>query len=137
MLRAHHATAGAGVAGAPVGAVGTAKSKVIFLVKVEFQIQLALFLFRLRCRYATRKKKEAAGSTTLDGAQAEIDRWKQELSKKHGETLNDWKKMYEGIVRKDGPSFSFSSWETEGKKKGGEKAKAKSQPGRGKGGGGS
>ena len=46
----------------------------------------------------------------------EISRLEAELSKKTRESLQDFKKMYEEMVAKDGQSSS--SWETKGNKKG-------------------
>ena len=83
------------------------------------------------------KKKEEAGKHSLEDLQNENSRLRAELSKKTGESLQDFRKMYEEMVKTEGSSSS-SSWETKGKK-GKKDAQPKSAGGkgggRGKGGG--
>ena len=88
-------------------------------------------------RYSALKKKEETKDTSVEELKSENDRLRAELSKKTGESLQDFRKMYEAMVEEKASSSSFS-WETKGKKKKGD-AQAKSAGGkgggRGKGGG--
>ena len=81
-------------------------------------------------RYQAQKKKEETGQNSLEDLQNDNSRLRAELSKKTGESLQDFRKMYEAMVEVKGPS-SFSSWETKGKKKGKKDAQPKSAGGTG------
>ena len=85
-------------------------------------------------RYAALRKKEETGKNSLEDLQNENSRLRAELSKRTGESLQDFKKMYEEMVKTEGSSSS-SSWETKGKKKGKKDTQPKSAGGKGGGGG--
>ena len=95
-------------------------------------------------RYTALKKKEETGKNSLEDLQNENSRLRAELSKKTGESLQDFRKMYEEMVKTEGSSSS-SSWETKGKEgkkdaqpkpaggKGGERGKGGGKGGNGRG----